>query len=186
MVAEDERIGAAVIDLDVQRHGQAAVYHDEVLATFVESGSEQARRPAGEDLGRSARVVVEVQRRFGGLAPRALLGAEFIVNSGAETVFHVGFSAIPDPPAACPSRLWTRPFTVGLPEEFAPAVLDGLVAEGATWPPGVLRVDRAGFDEVESSSVIFEQTATALARALAASLRGTDIEEELRTLMLKW
>jgi hypothetical protein len=47
------------------------------------------------------------------------------------------------------------------------------------------RRDRAGFDEIDSA-VIFEQTATAVARVLAAILCDADVGTELRTLMLKW
>jgi hypothetical protein len=39
MVADDERIGAAVFDVDVMRHGLAAVYGDEEQARFVEPGT---------------------------------------------------------------------------------------------------------------------------------------------------
>jgi hypothetical protein len=74
----------------------------------------------------------------------------------------------------------------GLPQEFAPAVLEGLLASGLVWPVGVLRVGRAGFDEIESSPVVFAQTATALARALYASAHGADVEAELRALLLTW
>jgi len=34
-------------------------------------------------------ALVEVQRRFGGMAPRAVVGGEFVVDAGTEAVFEV-------------------------------------------------------------------------------------------------
>lgn len=71
------------------------------------------------------------------MAPRALLGAEFRAVPGMGTVFEVGYAARSDGESAtCPSQLWKRPFTTGLPGEFASAVLDGLLGDGVLWPAG--------------------------------------------------
>jgi hypothetical protein len=82
--------------------------------------------------------------------------------------------------------LWTRPFTVGLPTEFASAVLDALLADATTWPAGSLRVDRAGFDEIESSAVIFGQAGQVLACAMAAMLGERDVEAAVRAVVAAW
>jgi hypothetical protein len=79
----------------------------------------------------------------------------------------VGYGTASDGAATCPSRLWTRPFALGLPEEFASAVLDALLVDDMLWPAGVLWVDRAGFDEIESSTMVFGWAAGALACVLA-------------------
>jgi hypothetical protein len=169
-----------MITIDVQRHGLVAL-------DFVEAGTLRASRPAPQTPGRSVRVLVEVQRRFGGHAPRALLGAEFLPAPSTDIVFQVGYVAESDDSAAAfPGRLFEWPFAVGLPEEFAPAVLDALLADGAAWPAGVLRVDRAGYDEIESSAWVFGQAAGVLARALAAMLRGEDAEAGVRALVGTW
>jgi hypothetical protein len=76
----------------------------------------------------------------------------------------------------CPSRL-SRPLVPGLPPEFAQATLDGLVRVPVAWDSGgFLVVDRAGYDEVESSPVAFELAGGLLVLALLARLRGTDID----------
>ncbi len=185
MVAQHERIGSTVITIDVERHGLVAVEEDDERACFVEAGRLRARRAAPEGSGRPVRVLVEVQRRFGGLAPRALLGARFLPVPTTDIVFEVD-CAPGGASAACPSRLWSRPFTVGLPEEFASAVLDALLADATPWPAGVLRVDRAGFDEIESSEVVFGQAAGVLACAMAAMLREQDLEAAVRAVMGTW
>ncbi|WP_433663651.1 hypothetical protein ACQPW1_16940 [Nocardia sp. CA-128927] len=133
-------------------------------------------------------MLVEVQRRFGGVAPRALLGAEFVVGEGQTTLVEVGVSGFEmldgDDQPQCRSRLWKRPFTVGLPVDLADAVVQGLAIEsGAALPPGVLRVDRAGFDMVNSASPVFNQAASLLRIALAAKLHDADPEPLLRAAM---
>jgi hypothetical protein len=190
VVAQDERIGATVIRIDLKGRGLVAVDADEEQASFAPVGRLGASSPAealAEPLGGPVRVVVEVQRRFGGLAPRALLGGVFTPGLDTDTVFEVDFNRWGEGPAAvCPSRLWKRPFVAGLPEEFAPAVLDGLTDGGPGLPGGVLRVDRAGADEVESSSAVFRQAAAVLRCALAGMLSAEDVEARVRDLMQAW
>jgi hypothetical protein len=55
-----------------------------------------------------------------------------------------------------------------------------------SWPPGTLRINRAGFDEVESSARIFNQAATALAAVISAKLHGRDAEAALQGVVSSW
>ncbi|WP_328364842.1 hypothetical protein OG800_34130 [Streptomyces sp. NBC_00445] len=77
--------------------------------------------------------------------------------------------------AGCSSELG-RPLVAGLPRDFADAVLDGLARDtgvGAL-PAGLLRVDRAGFDEEGSSEMAFKLAGELLRCVVAAMLRDRD------------
>lgn len=60
------------------------------------------------------------------------------------------------------------------------------MAVGSDLPPGVLTVDRAGFDEVESSTAVFRQAAGLLRHLIAARLHHRDLEAEARTVVSTW
>jgi hypothetical protein len=190
VVAQDEWFGASMITIDVVRHGLVALDTDEVRARFVAAGqltlSQSSKTPVPSS--GAVRVLVEVQRRFGGHSPRALLGARYEPGEGGVTTFGVGFGVIAvDNETACPSRLNKRPYLPGLPEEFSAAVLDGLAQELADLPAGTVVVDRAGFDEVESSTFVFRQAAQVLRCAFAAKLcPAVDVEVEVRALVETW
>ncbi|MEV4575090.1 hypothetical protein AB0K16_17730 [Nonomuraea jabiensis] len=174
-----------MILIDVERGGQIAVADDLPEAAYAPAGRLTASRPAGQTSTGPARVVVEVLRRFGGHAPRALLGGQFAPGTGTSTSFEVTYAA-GSAASPCPSMLWKQPYAAGLAEEFAPAVLDGLVEEAGVLPAGVLLVDRAGVDEVAASEWVFRQAAVMLRGALSATLREADLETEVRSLAEKW
>lgn len=174
-----------MILIDVEKGGQIAVADDLPEAAYAAAGRLTAVRPAGLTPARPARVMVEVLRRFGGHAPRALLGGQFTPGTGASTSFEVTYAADGEA-SSCPSMLWKQPYTAGLPAEFAPAVLDGLVEGAGELPAGLLRVDRAGVDEVEASEWVFRQAAVMLRGALSATVRSGDVEAEIRSLTEKW
>lgn len=190
-MAQEEWTGSAMIIVDVKGRGVAVIDDDDECARYPTIDVLRASQPAG--LARSAaeslRILVEAQRRFGGLAPRALVGGRF-VPGGTETSFevHAGAPLGQETGQTCPSRLWKRPFVAGLPAAFAGAVLQGVMADGAGpgLPPGILTVDRAGFDEVESAAPIFAQAGALLRQVLAATLAHRDIETEARLLMSTW
>lgn len=191
MVAQDERVGAAVIRVEVERHGIAAIGEDDERARYTVAERLHAAQPAGPVLAdaQPVRVLVEVLRRLGGINPRALVGGQFAPTPGDQTVFEVCVGGTLDGPheCTCPAILWSRPFAVGLPPEFAGAVLEGITHNaGADLPPGVLTVDRAGFDEMESSAAVFRQAANLLRQAIAARLHHRDIETEVHTLLCTW
>ncbi|MEV4390579.1 hypothetical protein [Nonomuraea sp. NPDC049607] len=174
-----------MILIDVEGGGQIAVADDLPEASYAATGRLTATRPAGQISAGPARVVVEVLRRFGGHAPRALLGGQFTPSAGASTSFEVTYAADSDH-SSCPSMLWNQAYAAGLAAEFAPAVLDGLLEEAGALPAGVLLVDRAGIDEVEASEWVFRQAAVMLRGALSATLRRADLEAEIRSLAEKW
>ncbi|GAB2660588.1 hypothetical protein GCM10027088_43690 [Nocardia goodfellowii] len=179
--------------LDVAGHGVAAVGEDAADAAYPVAQTLTATQSAttGYEAVGNVRILVEVLRRHGGIAPRALLGAEFIAGNGPSTLIEVGVASFgmleSDDQPTCRSRLWNRPFVSGLPTELASAVLRGLTARPhIVLPPGVLRVDRAGFDVMNSSEKIFTQTAALLSLAISAKLRGDDPEPGLRAAIESW
>jgi hypothetical protein len=65
----------------------------------------------------------------------------------------------------------------GLPPEFAQAALDGLARVPAQWDSGgLIVVDRAAYDEVDSSPVAFEFASRLLVLTLLARLAGSDLD----------
>ncbi|WP_433525860.1 hypothetical protein ACQPZ2_13650 [Nocardia pseudovaccinii] len=97
--------------IDVVGHGIAAIDEDDKDAMYSASHVLTFASPATVDLGvdRDVRVLVEVQRRLGGIAPRALLGAEFVVSNGSTTLTEVRVAAFEmldsDDQPKCRSRL---------------------------------------------------------------------------------
>lgn len=116
---------------------------------------------AGLPVTTSVAITIEVSRAAGGMWPRALLGGSFRPQ-GSELHLEVGFTGelAHDAPRTCRSLLH-RPLVPGLPEEFAPAVLDGLarVADALKLPAGVLRIHAGGYG-VDSSRWVFERAAS--------------------------
>lgn len=143
--------------VDIAGHGLIATGDGDLEAEYPARKWLRSSHPAVGMSSRPARMYVEVLRRFGGIAPRALLGAQFVPGQGNRTHINVGVSTFgmfdADQPT-CPSVLWNQPFTIGLPDEFARAVASSL-GKGPALPAGTLTIDRAGFDLVNSSEMIF-------------------------------
>ena len=190
MVAKDERTRPAMTTIDIPRHGAAALLDDDEAAAYDVVEWRRSSRPASRSSATSSevRMMVEVLRRFGGLAPRALVGGRFTPNPGGQTVLEIGIGhefEVGTVVATYPSRLWSRGFALGLPPDFVEGVSKGI--DGASdLPAGVLTIDRGGFDEVNSSEVIFEQAASVLVACLAARLAGRDAEAAARRIVDSW
>lgn len=150
----------------------------------------RVRAGAGGTAAGGGRVVVEVSRRFGGTAVRALLGAVF--TPGGKD--HLTSFEVPVGPAlgtgaatTCVSELGGS-LAPGLPEDFAPVVLDALAGgtPSARLPTGTVRIDRAGFDETDSCELAFRLAAALLRSVLAARLGGRDTSEAARAALRAW
>jgi len=175
--------------VEVARHGVVAIGEGDHPAAYQAADWLHSSRPAVAARANPVRMHVEVLRRHGGLAPRALLGGEFVPGEGNQTQFAVavatfGFFDADDEPT-CPSTLWKQPFTIGLPSELASAVT-GALGAGAGLPAGTLTIDRAGFDLVNSSEMIFEQATAVLKTAIAAQLSGQDADAAAWSLVSTW
>lgn len=171
---------------------KVSVVTEEETARYAGTRRLQGSRPAkAEPVGIDAvRAVVEVRRQLGGMSPRALLGGTFEPTTSGDVSVQVVMSDTAlglGEPATCASELG-KPLVPGLPEEFASAVLTGLTGgePDLVLPPGVLTIDRAGYDEVESASRIFELTSELLLRVVAARVAGSDLAETVREAMATW
>lgn len=164
----------------------ASVALDELSAAYAASSvlREFVDVPAAGSGGRRARAVVEILKQGGGLAPRALLGGEFVPANDDGLIIEV--TVLTDLTASvpsCRSQLW-RPLMAGLPPEFAQSVIDGIVRRPL--PSGRLVVDRAGHDPVESSPLAFELAAELLSAVLAGLAQSEEIEEIVRQDIIRW
>jgi hypothetical protein len=176
--------------IDVRRHGIVAVSIDDEGARLEPDDVVRISWPSSpmERHGKATRALVEILRRLGGHAARALVGGQFTCGTGKEVVLEVALSHASGLSRKCDSQLWSgNPFTVGLPEAFADAVLNGLTSSADTGlPSGTLAIDRAGFDEIESSAMAFSQAAAVLGLVLAAKVNDRDVEADVRALIGTW
>ena len=165
---------------------RAAVLGDEPTATFDRSQTLRASVPGvpSEMPLQAVRCVVEILRHGGGLMPRALLGGYYTPGRADELVIEVGVSgSVAAGTPTCASAL-ARPLVPGLPIEFARSVEAGLLRSAL--PPGIVVVDRAAFDPVESSPLAFELAAELLAVALGAMSAGRVVEDAARAAVEAW
>lgn len=184
MVAQHERASAAMITVDVPGHGVAVVDYEDADPNFEPVGWLRGSCPATRDaLPGVIELRVEVLRRLGGLSPRALLGGVYVPQGVGAFVAEVAYSGSDATPGRWPSQLARRTFAAGLPSEFAGAVVDEL-AKSRHLPAGVLRIQHAGFDEVDSSSVTFRQAARLLGDLLPVT--NGDVEITVREVLSHW
>lgn len=131
--------------------------------------------PCDADQSPSARAVIEVLRFNGGKRQRALAGGEIRLANQSARCIRIGQASglTFGSPATCHSEL-AEALVPGLPRDFAPATLNGIATVPADRPAGfIIVVDRAGYDEVDSSEVAFEFASGLLLTALLMRLRGS-------------
>lgn len=124
-----------------------------------------------------ARAVIEVLKFDGGKNQRAMAGGEIRLTHQNARCVRVGQASglTLGGTAACRSEL-AKALVPGLPRDFAPATLNGIVKVLTEQSPGFLIVvDRAGYDEVNSSEIAFEFAGELLLAALLMRLRGSDL-----------
>jgi hypothetical protein len=112
----------------------------------------------------SRRSVVELQQFQGGMAPHVLVGGVYTPGEGALLV-QLGVMAKPGRRRTCGSALGRR-LIPGLTEDFVESVLGG-ISRTLDVGPGVLLIDRFGFDPVETSFLATELAAEILGRVLS-------------------
>ena len=172
----EELLGDLVI-LDLGSRS-ASVLPDEPTAEFVSSSVYEVHVTPAESctIWQARRAVVEL-RQFSGQAPHALLGGVFHPDEAGLRVRVASTSATHR--RTCRSQLRRRRLIPGLPPEFGAAAADGLLRT-IELGPGVLTVDRAGYDPVETSQAIVELAAEILGRVLSLPGKPIPTDEQLR------
>jgi hypothetical protein len=125
--------------------------------------------------------MVEVYRLVGGMSQRALIGGELQLTTRSDRNVQIGLSAglTMGAKATCQSEL-ANALVPELPAEFAEASLDGIVRLLMERPAGFLIVvDRAAYDEVNSSQVAYELAGGLLLAALMARLQGSHLDRSM-------
>jgi hypothetical protein len=169
--------------IDVERRGRVVLLSDVVHASLSREGALYSDLVSGLELSQvqSVRVVIEIQRRFGGLAPRAFIGGSFTVSNTDKAVLEIRHLPEMSSPGSFAGHLWSKQFLAGIPLEFCDGIRQGIEREvNGEIPGGLLVIDRGGFDEIESSAVIFQQAASVLGRVLATLMREGDAEAQVR------
>jgi hypothetical protein len=164
---------------------RAAIHLDVESARYaVDHETRQAECVSGNPLTGEKRAVVEVHHRVGGNPQRALLGALLTPGPTDELDVVVGLSGAITNGAtpSCPGSLG-RDLVPGLPDEFGSAVIETL--SSALQIPGVLAVDRAAYDEVESSSRMFGVAAAVLAAVLGCQ-SVDQVDDAVRRQLATW
>ena len=159
----------------VSDENATAVYEIQDWLELSQRGTGAARQPA------QARAVVEVHKFTGGKSQRAMIGGDIRLGGPAARTIRVGQSSglTLGAAATCHSEL-ARPLVPGLPPEFARAALSGIFRVHADWSPALLiTVDRAAYDEVDSSEFAFEFAGRLLLATLLQAIAGSLVARTL-------
>lgn len=139
---------------------------------------------SGETVGSSRRALVEIYRGVGGNPQRALIGGTLAPSSTQQLEVVLRLSE--DRPSGSPTTFpgaFGRDLVPGLAEQFIDSIPDALTMQIAH--PGVIVIDRAGYDDVESSVNSFALAADLLAIVLGHT-SPTEAEDALRQRLSEW
>lgn len=117
------------------------------------------------------RAVVELRQFQGGMAPHVLVGGKY-EPGGERLIVKVGTMAVLARRRTCAARFGRR-LIPGLLEEYGESVLGGL-ARTLQLGPGVVTIDRFGFDPVETSELATELASEILGRVLNVAGEPSD------------
>ena len=138
----------------------------------------------GETVSTVRRAFVEIYRGVSGHPQRALIGATLRPSTThrLEIELHVSEPLPLRAATTCPGA-FGRDLVPGLPEEFIERVPAALMKEFAR--PGVITVDRAAYDEVDSSVNAFSLAADLLALVLSHA-SPPEAEGAIRQRLTEW
>jgi hypothetical protein len=163
-----------------------AVSDDESTATFQIAEWLNWNSPSSSTSPMpSVRFVVEIHRPLGGRNSRALLGGE--LKEAEDRSFRVAQSSPigAGGEASCRSLLG-RDLVPGLPPEFAEATLKSLVRCSPLLGSGAVVIDRAGYDDVDSSPSAFDHAAMLLIRLLCGRAVVANTETLVNEVVSSW
>jgi hypothetical protein len=138
----------------------------------------------GESIDTARRAFVEILHRRGGHPQLALIGGtlEPSTNQSLEVVLQISEDLPLGAETTCPGA-FGRNLVPGLPEEFIERIPTALMTRFAR--PGVITIDRAAYDEVESSLHAFSLAADLLAVVLSHE-SIPEAEGEIRQRLTEW
>lgn len=142
-----------------------AIVDDELSAAYPSENVTSAEIPVGEGSATPARSLVELRRFHGGAAPHVLIGGSYTPGVG-RLVLVVNTCSEVASRRSCRSMLGARRLFPGLTDEFVEPIIGGLCRHAGTGP-GLITIDRFGFDPVETSPLAAELAAELLARVLS-------------------
>jgi hypothetical protein len=178
--------GTAMIDLNLDRYKKARVWVGELpkLSYDVLQVEQRRLEAEGSILAEVRCAAVELLIPTG---PRSLYGAlGAMVTPGAcgQLLVQVAISPLDGELVASALTGRMDEVHIGLPQEYAGAVLEGAVntEEIHLLGPGILRFNHAAHGEVSSAQVIFRRLARTVVRLLCLDTEAVS-EEELRKML---
>lgn len=159
-----------------------SVANDEPSANFTAAITHEVRLAPTRAGSEQIRAVVELRRFHGGLAPHVLLGAGY-EPGGEVLVLRISEGTPSRMKRSCKVQLGGRKLVPGLPSELVEPAISGL-ARTLDIAPGVVTLDRAGFDPVETSPIIVELAAEILGRLLSLPMGQQLTDVQLREWLL--
>jgi hypothetical protein len=178
--------GTALIDLNLDRYKKARVWVGELPELSYDVLQVEERRLAAQG-GMLAEVRCAAVELLIPTGPRSLygaLGATFSPGITGQLLVQVATSAEDGELVASALTGRLDEVHIGLPQEYAGAVLEGAVntEEIHLLGPGILRFDHAAHGYVSSAQVIFRRVARTVVRLLCLD-EGAASEGDLRAIL---
>jgi hypothetical protein len=164
---------------------RVAVGIDSPLAEYAVRDVRREFLPrSGETVGSARRALVEIYRGVGGNPQRALIGGTLAPSTKQrlEVELQVSQNRPSGSATTCPGA-FGRDLVPGLAEEFIDSIPDALMTQIAH--PGMIVIDRAAYDEVESSVNSFALAAELLAIVLSHE-SPMEAEGAIRQRLSEW
>lgn len=138
----------------------------------------------GESIDAPRRAFVEILHRRGGHPQLALIGGTLAPSATQllEVSLHVS-ADLPIGAAATYPGAFGRNLVPGLPEDFVEQIPSALMTRLAR--PGIITIDRAAYDEAESSVHAFSLAADLLAVVLGCE-SPSELETAIRHRLAEW
>jgi hypothetical protein len=155
----------------IGRYGKARVWLGELpeLTYPVLDVLERTLEAGDSPLSGVRRAAIEMLLPRGGRALYGLLGAELTPRCSGRLVVQVAVSGRTEPQFIRSLAARIDDVRLGIPDEYAVSVLDGVsrTDESRSLGPGMVRFDRAAHGAVGSAQWLFQRLSAAIVRLLA-------------------
>jgi len=146
-----------------------------------------AERLAGQPGRPVSDMVLELRRNAGPVSPSGMIGGSYIPGKAEAAILSVGKTGDITTGAGLGyvSGIGKRGMVLGLPDEFAESVMDGLIRVDpkSGVPAGRVVIDRAAYDEMDSSRSVFERLGGLFLIAVAEMSMGSSDQSEFQRTM---